>query len=240
VIERNLRRVNAEISKVRCDLGSSSCLYENGEPDAALTYAATGSSAHGGQLEVFGGIYVLSSQPIIFTVPLQTYLDKDKPQLSLIECKLDLKKNQARNTTLILVSIAGFGLALLTLSRLFGRYLTGPSLLNVTIRNIDYVMGASVNPYVRVDPDDRIEKFNQGFKDIVGDVEIGEDLKKFLEWDNSHEYDAQKPHRIDDRPSRYKMTFIGGKSFKAYGAAIPGPVISGRRLPHTFAILTKE
>src|SRR6185437_13996983 len=116
-----------------------------------------------GQLEVFGGIYVISAQPIAFTVPIYTYMDKSNPQLMLFECTLDLKKNQARDTTFIIASIAGLGLALLALSRLFARYLTGPTLLTVTIRNLDYVMQAAKDPYVRVNPDDRIERFNQAF-----------------------------------------------------------------------------
>jgi PAS domain-containing protein len=237
VIEKNLRSVGAEITDVRCDLDSSSCRYPDGEPDTVLTDAALNAP---GQLEVFGGINVLSAEPIKFTVPLRTYPENGTAKLWLIECNLDLKKSQTRNTVLILISIVSFGLALLAASRLLGRYLIGPSVLNVTLRNLDYVMDASSDPYVRVNPEDKIEKFNKSFKAIVGDVEVGEDLKNFLQWENVHEYESQKPHRIEERPSQYRMMFSGGKCFHAYGAAIPGPVISGRRVPHTFAILQKE
>src|SRR6185437_934456 len=97
VIKNNLERVNAKVESVQCDLESSSCLYRNGEPDVNLTYAAQSAKARSGQLEVFGGIYVISAQPIAFTVPIYTYMDKSNPQLMLFECTLDLKKNQARN-----------------------------------------------------------------------------------------------------------------------------------------------
>jgi len=204
---------------------------------------------------LLGAIYVypeVKEGRLTFTVPIQTTRlsvltpPEKHPTLDtvvvLLKATVDLKGWRDNRLFVGGAFFASVILFLATVFNLLFVYWKRKRESDQLLRNLDHVMSCIDEPYVRVDPDDKIQTANRAFKDFLGRDSVEDtDLRRYLHPESKQEYEAQKSKREHGLYSSYPLTFetkSGHVKIEMHGLPLPVPKEFKKRVPDRFGILT--